>query len=269
MGDQATLTIDGKSYEFPVVVGSEGEQAIDIRKLRQTTGYITLDPGFANTGACESAITFIDGEKGVLRYRGIPIEQLAEHSTFLETSHLLIHGHLPTAEELRRVEREICYHTMLHEDMRRFFDSFPKNAHPMAVSSAALSALSTFYPPVLDLGEPENLALTVSRLLAKMPTIAAFAYKHSLGQPFMYPDNRLDYPSNFLHLMFATPCEPYIVDPKVAEVVDLLHQHRATGRQLPRQPVRLPVSRVQGAMGITARRCQSIRHRDAREHRRR
>ncbi len=222
MGDKATLVVDGKTVELDVIEGSEGERAIDISRLRSATGLVTYDPGFANTGACRSAVTYIHGEEGTLRYRGIPIEELAEHASFLETSYLLIHGELPSAAELEGFVEGIRRHTMLHEDMRRLFSMFPKNAHPMAVCSAALSALSTFYQDSLNPRNDEQVRITVTRLLAKMPTIAAYSYKHSRGQPFLYPDNRLDYPRNFLQMMFATPCEPYEPDPIIAKVLDLL-----------------------------------------------
>jgi citrate synthase len=200
------------------VKGSEGEVGIDIRQLRSKTGLITLDPGFGNTGACQSTITFIDGEQGILRYRGYPIEELAEKSTFLEVAWLLINGDLPSKSELEMFAGAVTRHTMLHENFNRFFEGLPKDAHPMPVCAAATGALATFYQ------EPEsNHTLeTATRLIAKMPTIAACSYKHSLGQPFMYPQNRLDYCSNFLHMMFATPCEEYVVNPVLAKAVDLL-----------------------------------------------
>jgi len=215
-----SLTVAGKAIPLPVVTGSEGETAIDIQKLRAATGLITLDPGFGNTGACRSAITFIDGERGVLRYRGYDIADLAANSTFVEVAWLLLYGELPTAAELSRFKDEITCHTLLHENFRRFFDALPKDAHPMPVCAAAVAALATFYQ------EPDHDAArlrdTVVRLIAKMPTIAAYSYKHSIGQPFTYPHNRLDYATNFLHMMFATPCDDYEVDPVVARALDLL-----------------------------------------------
>jgi citrate synthase len=215
----ATLTFDGGSLRLPVVRGSEGETAVDIQKLRSETGLITLDPGYGNSGACRSAITFIDGEKGILRYRGYPIEELAEKSSFLECAWLLIYGELPTRAQLSGFAFEITRHTMLHENFVRFFEALPGDAHPMPVCAAAVGALATFYQ------QPEteqSLHDTVIRLIAKMPTIAAYSYKHSIGQPFVYPVNRLDYASNFLHMMFATPCEDYEVDPLLARTLDLL-----------------------------------------------
>jgi citrate synthase len=215
----AQLHYDGKDLTLPAIEGSEGERAIDIAQLRNKTGLITLDPGFGNTGACSSSITFIDGDLGILRYRGYPIEELAEHSTFLEVAWLLMHGELPSRAELDEFSESVRYHTMLHEYFGRFFEGLPKDAHPMPVCSAAVGALATFYQ------EPENGHTNrnaIIRLIAKMPTIAACSYKHSLGQPFIYPNNALDYPSNFLHMMFATPCEPYEVDPTLARAIDLL-----------------------------------------------
>ena len=217
--DTAEIQCDGKQVTLPVLRGTEDEVAVDINQLRAKTGVITFDPGYANTGACRSSITYIDGEKGVLRYRGYPIEELAERSSFLEVAWLLIHGELPTRAELSTFSREITRHTMLHEDFQRFFGALPKDAHPMPVCAATVGALATYYQ------EQENeraLSIAIVRLLAKMPTIAAWSYKHSIGQPFMYPRNHLDYASNFLHMMFATPCEEYMVDPVVAKAIDLL-----------------------------------------------
>ena len=215
----ATLTFDGKTTELPVVVGTEHETAVDIEKLRAATGLITLDPGLGNTGSCKSAITFIDGEKGILRYRGYPIEELAAKSTFLEVAWLLMYGELPTNEELKGFTREVTRHTMLHQDFGRFFDALPKDAHPMPVCSAAVGALATFYQ------QPESdkeVHDTIIRLIAKMPTLAAYSYKHSIGQPFLYPMNKLDYVSNFLRMMFGVPSEDYEVDPVFAKALDLL-----------------------------------------------
>jgi len=215
----AELIVDGKTYELPLVEGAEGERAIDIRTLRAETGLITLDAGYANTGACKSAITFIDGERGILRYRGYPIEQLAEESTFLEVSWLLLYGELPTKSELEEFTEEVTLHTMLHEDYRRLFGFMPKSAHPMPVSAAAVAALSTFYR---EADTEDRIYRATIRLLAKMPTIAACAYKHSIGHPTMYPQNGLDYCSNFLQMMYATPCDDYVADPVVARALDQL-----------------------------------------------
>jgi citrate synthase len=222
MDEMARLEYDGKTYEFPVITGSEGERGIDIGKLRDQTGLITLDPGYKNTGSCQSSITFIDGEQGILRYRGYPIEELAERSNFLEVAYLLIHGELPTAEQYRSWANALRYHTMLHEDLKRFFSAFPKDAHPMGVCSAVISALSTFYPEDLDPTDPKQVAVSIERLIAKFPTIAAYANKHALGHPFMYPDNKLGYVENFLRMMFGTPCEEFVVDPVVAHAIDVL-----------------------------------------------
>jgi len=219
---EAILTYDGNEYRLPVVTGSESERGIDIGGLRGQSGAITLDPGYVNTGACTSAITFIDGEKGILRYRGYPIEELAEHSTFLEVAYLLIYGELPTAEVLAAWRNSICHHSMVHEDMRRLYEALPKDAHPMAVCTAAIGALSTFYQDSLDPRDEQQVMISIHRLLAKMPTIAAYSYKTSIGQPRLYPKNHLDYASGYLRMMFATPCEPYEVDPVVAKALDTL-----------------------------------------------
>ena len=210
--------------ELPVVVGTEGELGIDIAKLRAETGFITLDYGFVNTGACESSITFIDGDAGILRYRGYPIEQLVDraHPSFLETAYLLIWGELPTSDRLDEFRFEIRRHTLLHEDAKRFFDGFPKDAHPMAILSSVVSALSTFYQDSVDPHDPEQVHLSMIRLIAKLPTIAAYAYKKSIGQPFLYPNNSLDLIENFLTMMFAVPSEPYDVSPKIVHALKQL-----------------------------------------------
>ena len=219
---KAILKVDGKEYELDIVEGSEKERAIDITNLRAQTGLVTLDSGYMNTGACQSAITFLDGEKGILRYRGYPIEQLAEKSNFVEVCYLLIYGRLPTQKELERFRTSLTRHTMLHEDMKRFYDGFPRDAHPMATLSSAVSTLSTFYQDSSDFTKPLDMELSIWRLLAKLPTIAAFSYKKSIGQPFIYPTNSLDYCSNFLKMMFAVPAEDYQLDPEVARALDLL-----------------------------------------------
>ena len=218
----ARIEIDGKTYEFPIVTGSEGERGIDVSKLRDLTGLITLDPGFKNTGSCKSEITFIDGEQGILRYRGYPIEELAEHSNFLEVAYLLIRGELPTAAQYDGWANRIRYHTMLHEDLKSFFSAFPKDAHPMAVAAGVVAALSTFYPEDLDPLDANQVELSVERLIAKFPTIAAYAHKHSIGHPFLYPDNKLGYVENFLHMMFGTPCEELIADPVIVRAIEVL-----------------------------------------------
>jgi citrate synthase len=222
MTDFAELRVGDKIIRLPIVEGSEGERAVDISKLRDETGLITLDPGYANTGSCRSAITFIDGEKGVLRYRGYPIEELAAKSSFLEVAYLLMTGLLPTKQQLEAFTSSIRYHTMLHEDFKRFYGALPKDAHPMAACAAAVAALATFYPDSLDPRDQRQVEISVHRLIAKMPTLASYAFKHSIGQPFIYPDNRLHYVGNFLKLMFSTPCEEYEVDPVVEKAIDLL-----------------------------------------------
>src|SRR5512143_4155421 len=212
----------GGSLPLPVVDGTEGPSGVDIGRLLKETGYVTLDPGFVNTAACTSAITYIDGDAGVLRYRGYPIQELAAGSSFLEVAQLLIYGELPTARERDDFAARIRVHTMLHEDLRRFFDGFPRDAHPMAVLSSAVSALSTFYQDSPDPFDPEHVELSTARLIAKLPTIASYAYKKSIGQPFLYPDNTLGYVENFLRMTFGVPAAAYEVDPVVARVLDLL-----------------------------------------------
>ncbi|MBW2495133.1 MAG: citrate synthase [Deltaproteobacteria bacterium] len=222
MAKTAQLLIDGKTFELPIVEGSEGERAIDISSLRKESGVITLDPGYANTGSCKSAITFIDGDEGILRYRGIAIEELAEHSTFIEVAYLLVYGHLPTQDELDAFKTSITFHTMIHEDFKRFFGAMPKDAHPMAACSASIGALATFYPDGLDPRDPQQVETSVHRLIAKFPTMDAYSHKHSIGQPFMYPRNELGYVGNFLYMLFGTPCEEYEVDPVIKKAIDLL-----------------------------------------------
>jgi citrate synthase len=207
---------------LPSTEATEGPSGLGIGKLMAETGDVTLDPGFVNTAACTSAITYIDGDAGILRYRGYPIEQLAERKTFLEVAYLLIYGELPAADQRAAFERRIREHTMLHEELRAFFTGFPSDAHPMAVLSSAVSALSTFYQDSLDPFDDEHVEISTIRLLAKLPTIAAYAYKHSIGQPFLYPDNSLSYVENFLRLTFGVPAEPYEIDPVVAKVLDML-----------------------------------------------
>lgn len=216
------LEIEGKSFEYPVIEGSEHEKAFDISKLRDQTGYITMDNGYANTSTCKSAITFLDGEKGILHYRGIPIEQLAEKASFLEVAYLLIYGHLPNEGEHAKFTNDIRYHTMIREDMTRLFESFPRDAHPMAVLSSAVSAMSTFYQDSLDPANPEHVYISTIRLMAKFPTLAAYAYKTSIGQPRVYPRNNLDYCANFLNMMFSVPSEDYNPAPEVVEALNLL-----------------------------------------------
>jgi citrate synthase len=218
----AKLAHDGATIELPVVTGTEGESAVDIGRLRAESGLITLDPGYGNTGSCTSAITFLDGERGILRYRGYPIEQLAEHSTFLEVAYLLIYGELPTRAELDGFVDDVTRHTLIREEMRHFFDSFPTDAHPMAVLAAGTVSLSTFYPDSQQIFEPEAVEVTIKRLIAKLPTLAAWSFKKAIGQPYVYPNNNLGYAANLLHMMFAVPSEEYEVNQDVAKALDLL-----------------------------------------------
>lgn len=219
--DTAQLTIDGKVFDLPVVVGSAGERAVDISKFRAETGYITLDSGFGNTGSCKSSICFINGEKGILRYRGIPIEVLAEKSNFLETVYLLMYGQLPKLAELKDFEGKISRDGILDEDLKRFFDGFPRHAHPMAILSSVVGALSTFYQDE-DCEDPKVNELHCIRLLAKLPTIIGFSYKKSLGEPFIYPDPNRSYCENLLHMMFSRPHAEYQAPSVISEALDLL-----------------------------------------------
>jgi citrate synthase len=221
-GDSVVLRYQDNEYSYPVVEGTIGDNAIDIGKLRAQTGLVTFDGGFVNTASTKSAITFIDGEEGILRYRGYPIEQLAEQGSFLETAYLLINGELPNASELDAFRDEITKHTLLHEDVKRFYDGFPRDAHPMAMLSSVVSALSTFYQDSHNPFDERQVHISTIRLLAKLPTIAAYAYKKSVGQALLYPDNSLDYVDNFLRLTFAVPSEEYKADPVVASALDKL-----------------------------------------------
>ena len=207
---------------LPVVNAAEGPSGLEVGSLLKDTGHVTLDPGFVNTGSCASSITFIDGDAGILRYRGYPIDQLAEQASFLEVSYLLIYGELPTESELQAFSDRIRKHTLLDENLRRFFEGFPRDAHPMAVLSSAVSALSTFYQDSLDPFDQEHVEISTVRLMAKLPTIAAYAYKKAVGQPLLYPDNSLGYVENFLRLTFGVPAEPYEVDPVMARVLEML-----------------------------------------------
>lgn len=220
--DVASLNLHGKTYPLDVITGTEGEVAVDIRKLRADAGVVTLDPGYGNTGSTTSEITFIDGENGILRYRGIPIEELAEYSTFVEVAYLLIYGELPTAAELDRFRHLLTNHSMIHEDMRRVIDAYPATIHPMAILSSMACSLSSFYPETIDVNNKEELDLTIIRLLAKMPTIAAFSYKKLMGQPYIYPNNNMGYCQNLLHMMFAMPTEEYQVDPDESRAMNML-----------------------------------------------
>ena len=222
MSQQAELEVGGKVYQLPVVVGTENEHAIDISKLRDESGLITLDDGYSNTGSCSSAIAFIDGEKGVLRYRGIPIEELAEKSTFIETAYLLIYGHLPTSQELRRFSELLTQNEMLHEDMKFHFEGFPPNAHPMAILSSMINAASCFHPRLMEGYQPRNFELQSARLISKVRTIAAFSYRKSRGLPIVYPKPVYKYTANFLHMMFSEPYQDYDLKPEVVRALDLI-----------------------------------------------
>lgn len=223
MSKTAEIKIGEKTHQLPLVEGTENETGIDIGSLRSDTGLITLDPGFKNTGSTKSAITFLDGEKGILRYRGYSIEELAEKSTFVEVAYLLIYGELPSPEQLTKFENEIKVHTLVHEDIKKILEGFPSNAHPMGVLSSLVTSLTAFYPESLDPNRSaDKVNLSIIRILAKMPTFAAWAYKNEVGHPVNYPDNRLDYCSNFLKMMFALPAEEYEVDPVVSNALDKL-----------------------------------------------
>jgi citrate synthase len=222
VGNTARIVVDGKELEVPVVTGTEGEKGVDIQNLRSKTGYVTLDPAFMNTASTESAVTFLDGERGILRYRGIPIEELGERSSFVETAYLLIYGNLPTQSELQKFSHLLTRHSMIHEDMRRFFDGYPITAHPMAILSAMVTSLSSYYPYALNAKADEYRDITIARLMGKLPTIASFSYKKSIGHPFIYPRNDLDYCANFLHMMFAVPAEPYRPDATAVRALNLL-----------------------------------------------
>jgi citrate synthase len=220
--DSAALRYPGGEVDLDIVHATEGADGIALGSLLAKSGYTTFDNGFVNTASCKSAITYIDGDAGILRYRGIPIEQLAEKSTFIEVSYLLIYGELPTKEQLAKFTRQIQLHTMLHEDLKRFFDGFPRNAHPMPVLSSAVNALSAYYADSLNPFDDGEVELSTIRLLAKLPTIAAYAYKKSIGQPFLYPDNSLTLVENFLRMTFGLPAEPYEPDPEVVRALDML-----------------------------------------------
>ncbi len=220
--EHVELIIDGKSYKFPLVVGTEGEKGIDISTLRKRTGLITIDPSFMNTGACYSAITYIDGEKGILRYRGIPIEEVAAKLTFVETAYLLLHGTVPTEKQRANYSRLLTENSLLHEDMRHFFDGFPRGAHPMHTIATMVNALSTFYPNVDSLSLKEAIDRTATRLISTFRTLAAFAYKKSIGEPMVYPRHDLSYCANFLNMMFHSPVKPYEIDDEVVAALNQL-----------------------------------------------
>ncbi len=222
MADKAKLTVDGQEIDLDVVVGSENEKSISLGSLRRDTGYITLDEGYVNTGSTRSAITFLNGEQGVLRYRGYAIEDLATKCDFVEVCYLLIFGELPSKDQLDEFTKSIRLHTLLHEDIRYFYRGFPRDAHPMATLSSVVSAMSTFYQDSLNPKDEEHVRVSTYRLLAKLPTIAAYSFKKSIGQPFIYPQNDLSYCENFLQMMFAVPCEPYEIDPDFVKALNML-----------------------------------------------
>jgi citrate synthase len=220
MADKAKLIIEGKTYEYPVIVGTEGEKAVDISTLRADTGYITMDNGYSNTGACESSITFIDGDKGILRYRGIPIEDLAEKSFFVETAYLIMYGDLPTDAQFHAFSDRLNKSSLIHEDMLHFFTAYPKGAHPMAILTSVVASLSAFYP-VKDNLDPKAEEIIIANLMSQIRTIAAFSYKKSIGEPVVYPSNKLKFVENFLNMMFASPVRDYKLDPEVVKALDL------------------------------------------------
>ena len=222
MTDKATIQLGDTKLDVPAIVGTEDEHAIDVAQLRAKTGYVTLDPAFMNTASTKSSVTFIDGDKGILRYRGIPIEQLAEKSSFVEVAYLLIYGNLPSETQLMDWSEKLTRHSLLHEDMKHFFEGFPATAHPMAILSAMVTALSSYYPDALDVDNVDLRDITMARLMSKVRTIAAFAFKKSIGQPFVYPKNSLTYCANFLNMMFSVPAEEYEVDPELVRVMNLL-----------------------------------------------
>ena len=222
MSEIAELKINGETLELPIIIGSEGEKAVDIGKLRATTGYITFDPSFGNTGSCTSDITFIDGAKGILSHRGIPVEELAAKSNFIETAHLLLKGKIGTKEELSEFREKLSKHALIHEDMRHFFDGFPRGAHPMNILSTMINALAAFYPDVDSLSSDEEIDETAARLISIVRTMAAFAYKKSIGEPTVNPRGDLSFVGNFLNMMFDTPVKPYVVDKDVEKILDQL-----------------------------------------------
>jgi citrate synthase len=216
----ATLTVGNKNYDFPILSGTVGPDVVDISKLYAQSGMFTYDPGFTSTGSCQSSITYIDGDAGILEYRGYPIEQLAENGDFLETCYLLLYGELPTKAQKEDFDNRVIHHTMVHEQMARFFQGFRRDAHPMAIMVAAVGALAAFYHDSTDINDPTQRMIASMRMIAKIPTLAAMAYKYTVGQPFMYPKNSLSFAENFLHMCFAVPCEEYKINPVLADALD-------------------------------------------------
>ena len=262
------LTVDGKTTQFPILSGTVGPDVIDISKLYAQTGMFTYDPGFTSTGSCDSKITYIDGDEGILLYRGYPIEQLADHGDFLETCYLLLYGELPTAAEKKDFVHRITNHTMVHEQMARFFQGFRRDAHPMAVMVASVGALAAFYHDSTDINDPKQRMIASMRMIAKIPTLAAMAFKYTIGQPFVYPKNALGFAANFLNMCFAVPCEDYKINPVLAEALDkdfhssrrsraeCLDLHRAHRGLIGRQSIRLYCRRHRLPVGTGSRRRQ-------------
>ena len=275
VGTPVQLIVDGQSKDLPIVTATEGNDGIVVSSLLRDTGMVTVDPGFMNTASCESKITYIDGDEGILRYRGYPIEQLAEHSTFLEVAYLLIHGELPTPGELDAFEERVNRHTLVHEDFRTFMGTFPRHAHPMAVMSSAINALSTFYPESLDPFDPETVELATVLILAKTRTITSYVHRASKGEPLLYPDYSRGYVEDFLRMTFAVPYQQYeagpggrlrarpAADPARRPRAELLDVDRAHRRLEPGQPVRVGRGRHQRAVRPAARRRQRGRAEDA------
>ena len=277
----ATLTVGNKTYDFPILSGTVGPDVIDIAKLYAQAGMFTYDPGFTSTGSCQSKITYIDGDAGILEYRGYPIEQLAEKGDFLETCYLLLYGELPTKAQKADFDNRVIHHTMVHEQMARFFQGFRRDAHPMAIMVAAVGALAAFYHDSTDINDPQQRMIASMRMIAKIPTLAAMAFKYTVGQPFMYPKNSLSFAENFLHMCFAVPCEDYKINPVLArrarqdlhparrpraERLDLDGAHR---RLVRRQSVRLHRRRHRLPVGSGPWRRQRSSAGDARRHRHR
>jgi citrate synthase len=267
-----TLTLGDKSYAFPVYEGTIGPDVVDISKLYSQADVFTYDPGFTSTASCESKITYIDGDQGILLYRGYPIEQLAEHGDFLETCYLLLYGELPTAAQKHEFDYLVTRHTMVHEQMSRFFQGFRRDAHPMAVMVGSVGALSAFYHDSLDISDPAQRNISAIRMVAKLPTLAAMAFKYSIGQPFVYPKNDLDYASNFLHMLYAVPCEEYKVNPVLSRAMDRIfilhadHEQNASTSTV-RLSVRLHRGGLRVPVGAGAWRRQRGRPEDARGNR--
>ena len=227
------MIVEGKTYELPIVVGTEGERAIDISRLLKDAGLITLDPGYVNTGSCQSAITFMDGDKGILRHRGYPIEQLAEHSSFVETAYLLINGELPTQEELSAFSSLLNDHSLVHEDMRAFFEHYPSRAHPMGILSSMVTAMRAFYPERKDRSAEEQINITFARLISKLRTLAAMSYTISRGHKVNYPSHQLSYCANFLRMMFDSPVRPYVIDDDLVHALNVFRsEERRVGERV-------------------------------------